>query len=372
MPQSNGPLGGLFRRRPTAPDSAATQDRPPLNPATTMVDAGIYVDGRRVASPKSFQEAFHALDDHPDGFAWLGLFRPSATVMNLLAKEFDLSPLAVEDTIIAHQRPKLERYGDTLFMVLRAAKYHDLQETVDFGEVHAFVGDRFVISIRHAESPDFSHVRSELEATPELLSAGPGVVMMRLLDVIVDEYMPVVRGIENDIEEIDAQVFTGNTGVGKRIYQLTREVIDFQRAVRPIGEICKGLRRDRLFTTASEDVRQHLRDIEDHSIVVSERTEAMRDALASVLTLHSTLQSQAVNEQMKEMSEAALKQGEDTRRIAAWAGVIFMPTLITGIYGMNFDRMPELHWALGYPLALVMMVVAAVVMYFIFKWQKWL
>lgn len=283
MPQSNGPLGGLFRRRATAPGSAVAQDRPPLNPATTMVDAGIYVDGRRVASPKSFQEAFHALDDHPEGFAWLGLFRPSATVMNLLAKEFDLSPLAVEDTIIAHQRPKLERYGDTLFMVLRAAKYHDLQETVDFGEVHAFVGDRFVISIRHAESPDFSHVRSELEATPELLSAGPGVVMMRLLDVIVDEYMPVVRGIENDIEEIDAQVFTGNTGVGKRIYQLTREVIDFQRAVRPIGEICKGALHHRVGGRAAAPPRhrgpldRRLRTDRSHARCLGKRAHAPLD-----------------------------------------------------------------------------------------------
>lgn len=375
MAESKARLG-LFGRGKTGATSQAPSDdhveRAARNPAHCIVDAGIYVDGRRVATPTTFDEAFRALKGTPDGFAWIGLRRPGAHEMAVLAKEFELNELAVEDTIIAHQRPKLERYEDTLFLVLRAAKYVDRRETVDFGEIHAFVGERFVITVRHADTPELESVRRELEANPEVLMQGPSIVLMRLLDVVVDQYMPVVYGIDNDIDEIDAQVFTGKGGVSKRIYQLTREVIDFQRAVRPVGAIITTLRHDRVFYRADDAMRQQLRDIEDHVIAVHERIESMREALVGVLNLHLALQSQASNEEMRKMSEASLKQAEDARRIAAWAGVLFVPTLVTGIYGMNFDNMPELHWNAGYPFSFVVMFLAALTMWIIFKIQKWL
>lgn len=370
------PLLGLFGRgKPEASQpspSAEPAEQAARNPAHCIVDAGIYVDGRRVATPTTFDEAFRALKDTPDGFAWIGLHRPGAPEMEILAKEFELNELAVEDTIIAHQRPKLERYEDTLFLVLRAARYVDRTESVQFGEIHAFVGERFVITVRHADTPELEPVRQELEANPEVLRQGPSIVLMRLLDVVVDEYMPVVYGIDNDIDEIDAQVFTGQGGVSKRIYQLTREVIDFQRAVRPVGAIITAMRHDRVFYRADDTMRQQLRDIEDHVMAVNERIESMREALVGVLNLHLALQTQVSNEEMRKVSEASLKQAEDARRIAAWAGVLFVPTLVTGIYGMNFDNMPELHWEAGYPLSLVVMFLAALTMWIIFKTQKWL
>lgn len=367
-----------LRLRPTvpSPDGPALEpiapDTAPRTAASCIVDAGIYVSGRRIATPGTFEEAFRLLDEHPEGFAWMGLYRPRHSDMSLLAEEFRLSPLAVEDTITAHQRPKFERYEDVLFLVLRAAQYIDRSETVDFGEVHAFVGDRFVVTVRHSETPDLTRVRQQLEGTPSVLAKGPSVVLLRLLDGIVDDYTPVAMGIENDIDEIETQVFTGSSRVSRRIYQLSREVIDFQRAVRPLKQIIEGVRGDRVFASAGERRRQELRDIEDHAIAMIERVDALRETLKGTLDLNISLQAQRQNEEISNMTAASLKQAEETRRIAAWAGVLFVPSLVTGTYGMNFHSMPELAWAWGYPFALVLMLVTGVGMYTVFKLKGWL
>ncbi len=367
-----------LRLRPTVPSPAGPAPEPvavdtvPRTAASCIVDAGIYVAGRRIATPGTFEEAFRLLDEHPEGFAWMGLYRPRHSDMSLLAEEFRLSPLAVEDTITAHQRPKFERYEDVLFLVLRAAQYIDRSETVDFGEVHAFVGDRFVVTVRHSETPDLTRVRQELEGTPSVLAKGPSVVLLRLLDGIVDDYTPVAMGIENDIDEIETQVFTGSSRVSRRIYQLSREVIDFQRAVRPLKQIIEGVRGDRVFASAGERRRQELRDIEDHAIAMIERIDALRETLKGTLDLNISLQAQRQNEEISNMTAASLKQAEETRRIAAWAGVLFVPSLVTGTYGMNFHTMPELAWAWGYPFALVLMLVTGVAMYTVFKLKGWL
>ena len=361
LPSPDGPA-----LEPVAPDTA------PRTAASCIVDAGIYVSGRRIATPGTFEEAFRLLDEHPEGFAWMGLYRPRHSDMSLLAEEFRLSPLAVEDTITAHQRPKFERYEDVLFLVLRAAQYIDRSETVDFGEVHAFVGDRFVVTVRHSETPDLTRVRQQLEGTPSVLAKGPSVVLLRLLDGIVDDYTPVAMGIENDIDEIETQVFTGSSRVSRRIYQLSREVIDFQRAVRPLKQIIEGVRGDRVFASAGERRRQELRDIEDHAIAMIERVDALRETLKGTLDLNISLQAQRQNEEISNMTAASLKQAEETRRIAAWAGVLFVPSLVTGTYGMNFHSMPELAWAWGYPFALVLMLVTGVGMYTVFKLKGWL
>ena len=339
---------------------------------SSIVDAGYYVDGARIASPTTFEQSFHLLDEHDTGFMWIGLYRPSHADMALLAEEFQLSPLLVEDTITAHQRPKFERYGDTLFLVLRAARYIDRTEEVDFGEVHAIVGDRFVITVRHSETPDLTRVRKELETTPQTLSMGPSIVLERLLDNIVDDYHPVLIGIENDIDEIETQVFSGSARVSRRIYELSREVMDLQRAVRPLKPILDSIRRDRVFLVAGEHRRQELRDIEDHAIHVNERVEVLRETLKGALDLNVSLQNQRQNEEVRNMTSASLKQAEDSRRIAAWAGVLFVPSLVTGTYGMNFTNMPELEWPFGHGFALLLMLSTGVIMYLVFKSKKWL
>ena len=343
-----------------------------MSASNSIVDAGVYLDGSRIATPTTFDEAFGLLAEHPQSFAWIGLYRPRHAEMALLAAEFGLSPLAVEDTIVAHQRPKVERYEDVLFLVLRAARYVDRTEVIDLGEVHAFIGDRFVVTVRHSETPDLTRIRRELEANPRTLAVGPSVVLLRLLDTIVDDYAPAVLGIENDIDEIDDQVFAGSTRVSKRIYQLSREVIDFQRAVKPLKQIIDGIRADRVFATAGETRRQQLRDIEDHAISVNERVEILRETLKGALDLNLSLQAQRQNEEVSQMTAASLKQAEESRRIAAWAGVLFVPSLITGTYGMNFDHMPELHWVFGYGFALALMLASGVGMYLFFKLKGWL
>ena len=340
--------------------------------STSIVDAGIYIDGHRVSTPTSFAEIFAALDAYPTGFAWAGLLHPSHEEMNLLAKEFSLSPLLVEDTVIAHQRPKFERYGDIGFLVLRAAEYQDRSETVTFGEIHALIGDRFVITLRHSLTPDLSMIRRLLEAHPASLKGGSTMVLLRLIDLVVDEYKPVVAGIENDVDEIESEVFGGSALVSKRIYQLSREVIDFQRAVRPLREIIADVRADPLLREATEQVLQDLRDIEDHAIVINDRVDALREALKGALDLNLALQTQRQNEEVTNMTAASLRQAEDSRKIAAWAGVLFVPSLVAGTYGMNFAYMPELNWPLGYAWGLGLMLFSGVAMYAVFKWRDWL
>ena len=211
----------------------------------SVVDNAIYIDGNRAVVPDSLDQTFEALHACPSGghsFAWIGMLRPDEAEIRAVAKEFNLHPLAVEDTINAHQRPKLEQYGDVLFVVLRPARYVDREEDVEIGEVHLFLGPDFVITVRHAAEPDLGEVRTRLEADPELLRQGSNAVLYAVLDKVVDDYGPVLDGLQNDIDEIEVQVFGGDPQVSRRIYQLSREVIDFQRAVDPLADLLDGLR----------------------------------------------------------------------------------------------------------------------------------
>src|SRR5215216_1097832 len=207
---------------------------------TMIVDNAIYVDGRRTVEPSSLRETSEAVRDQ-HGLAWIGLYRPTEEEFASVAGEFGLHELAVEDAIQAHQRPKLERYGNTLFVVLRPARYLDAPEEVEFGEIHVFVGEDFVITVRHGEAPALSEVRRRLEADLELLMRGPEAILYAIMDRVVDGYAPVVRGLENDIDEIEVEVFSGNPGVSRRIYELSREVIEFQRAIKPLAAILASL-----------------------------------------------------------------------------------------------------------------------------------
>ena len=321
-----------------------------------IVDNAIYVDGRRAAELYSLRETSEACRDR-QGVAWIGLYRPTEEEFASVAGEFGLHPLAVEDAIKAHQRPKLERYGQTLFVVLRPARYVDETETVEFGEIHIFVGVHFVITVRHAEALALDEVRQRLENDPELLRRGSAAILYGVLDRVVDDYAPVVAGLENDIDEIETEVFGGNPGASRRIYKLSREVIEFQRATQPLAGILKTLTEDETYDVDPE-VRRYLRDVQDHVLRVVERVEGFREMLNNILGVNLTL--------------VGLNQNDEVKKISAWAAILFAPTLIAGIYGMNFERMPELGWVFGYPFALALMVLVAVTLYLVFKRRSWL
>jgi magnesium transporter len=336
-----------------------------------LVDNAIYVDGQRTADPRSLEETYELLRDR-HGMAWIGLYRPDVAEIRSVAGEFDLHPLAVEDAIAAHQRAKLERYGTTLFTVLRPARYVDDVERVEFGELHVFTGQDFVVTIRHAEAPDLGRVRDRMEQAPALLRLGPEAVLYAILDQVVDEYAPVVAGLENDIDEIEDQLFKGDPAVSRRIYELSREVIEFQRATRPLLDMLTSLEAGFDKYKVDLELQRSLRDVHDHAIRIVERADSFRALLQNALTVQTTLVGQQQNDEMRSLTEASLAQNEEVKKISAWAAILFAPTLVGTIYGMNFDHMPELHWLLGYPLALALMLITSVTLYLVFKRRSWL
>ncbi|WP_104136578.1 magnesium/cobalt transporter CorA [Arthrobacter sp. ZGTC131] len=330
----------------------------------TIIDNAVYVNGLRSAEPENLEQTFETLAEH-GGMAWIGLYRPSETEMAAVADEFGLHELAVEDAISAHQRPKLERYGDNLFTVLRPARYRDDTETVEFGELHIFTGRNFVVTVRHAEMTGVGQVRRRLESRPDLLRHGPETVLYALLDQVVDDYAPVIAGLENDIDEIEDQLFSGDSTVSRRIYELAREVIQFQRAIHPLPAMMNQLKQGFEKYEVDTDLRLSLRDVEDHVQRVISRANSFRDLLQNALTLDGTLTANRQN-------EASAQQNEQVKKISSWAAIFFAPSFVAGIYGMNFDHMPELHWAYGYPMAMVLMAGTAALMYVIFKRKGWL
>lgn len=337
-----------------------------------MVQAVLYQDGVRVSSPATLADTFHELRDTPNGMAWIGLAGPTEEELLSLAAEFDLHPLAVEDAMEAHQRPKLERYGTTLFVVLRAARYLDAPEEVDFGELHVFVGPDFVITVRHGAAPDLSAVRHRMEEAPDLLKRGPEAVLYAILDAVVDGYAPVVAGVQNDIDEIETEVFSGDPEVSRRIYELSREMVEFQRATRPLVGMLHGLMAGFAKYGTDEELQRYLRDVADHVTQTSERVDGFRQALTEILTVNATLVTQQQNAEMRALAEAGFEQNEEIKKISAWAAILFAPTLVGTVYGMNFTHMPELHWVFGYPFAIALMAAVCTGLYVIFKRRDWL
>ncbi|MGW1213877.1 magnesium and cobalt transport protein CorA [Streptomyces sp. NPDC002499] len=379
-PGSRNPVKSAWRRALTPPQPPEAQPSPPSaepapqDPAEpdSIVQAALYRDGVRVSAPDSLADTFRELREQSFGMAWIGLARPTEGELLSLAAEFDLHPLAVEDALEAHQRPKLERYGDTLFVVLRAARYLDALEEVDFGELHVFVGPDFVITVRHGAAPDLSAVRQRMEETPELLKLGPEAVLYAILDAVVDGYAPVVSGVQNDIDEIETEVFRGDPAVSRRIYELSREMVEFQRATRPLVGMLHGLIAGFSKYDTDEELQRYLRDVADHVTHTSERVDVFRQALSDILTVNATLVTQQQNAEMRALAEAGFEQNEEIKKISSWAAILFAPTLVGTIYGMNFRHMPELHWALGYPFAIVLMAVVCTSLYVIFKRRDWL
>jgi len=336
-----------------------------------IVDNAIYVDGRRRATPVDLEQTFETLRDD-GGFAWIGMYRPAEAELQAVATEFGLHPLAIEDALTGHQRPKIERYGDTLFVVLRSARYLDAPEEVEFGEVHLFIGTNFAITVRHAESPDLGRVRKRLEATPELLRLGPQAVLYAVFDEVVDEFSPVIDGVQNDIDEIEDQMFEGHPSVSRRIYELAGETMSLQRATHPLPEMLAALERGYEKYDVDLELQRRLRDVLDHVLRVVGLVDGFRATLQNALSVQSTIVTQTQNEQMRRLSETAITQGEQVKKISGWAAILFAPSLVGAIYGMNFSNMPELRWELGYPLALALMLATSVTLYLVFKAKRWL
>lgn len=359
---------------PPADDPTTATPTPPEAPdaGDSVVQAALYRDGVRVATPSTLADTFRELREQRDGMAWIGLARPTEAELLSLAAEFDLHELAVEDAMEAHQRPKLERYGETLFVVLRAARYLDAPEEVDFGELHVFVGPDFVITVRHGAAPDLSAVRRRMEETPDLLKLGPEAVLYAILDAVVDGYAPVVSGVQNDIDEIETEVFSGDPEASRRIYELSREMVEFQRATRPLVSMLHALMAGFAKYGTDEELQRYLRDVADHVTHTSERVDGFRQALADILTVNATLVTQQQNAEMRALAEAGFEQNEEIKKISSWAAILFAPTLVGTIYGMNFETMPELKWAAGYPFAILLMAAVCVSLYFIFKRRDWL
>jgi magnesium transporter len=320
-----------------------------------IVDSAIYVDGRRSAS-RSLEGTHDACHDR-GGFAWIGLYKPTEEEFASVTGEFELHPLAVEDAVKAHQRPKVEHYGDAIFVVLKSARYLEDSRRVKFGEIHAFLGADFLVTVRYGEASALGDVRRSMENEPALLRLGPAAILYAIMDQVVDDYTPVAEGLENDIDEIETEVFGGNPRVSRRIYEVSREVLQFHRATQPLAEALEHLLRLEAYGLDGE-LRKYLRDVRDHTLRITEQVQSFRELLSSILSVNLTLVS--------------VNQNDEVKKVSAWAAILVVPTIITGIYGMNFERMPELAWRSGYPFALTLMVVLSVLLYGGFKRSGWL
>jgi magnesium transporter len=331
-----------------------------------VVDSAVYVEGLRRPGVVGLDDTYDVTRE-TGGIAWIGLYRPTRDELDSVAAEFGLHHLAVDDALKGHQRSKLERYGDTLFLALSTARYIDETETVEFGELHVFVGPQFVVTVRHAESPDLAHVRDRLEADAPLLAKGPEAILYAVLDEVVDEYEPVMAGLENDIDEIEDELFgeAEHEVLTRRIYDLSSEVIGFQRAVQPLTGIVDALQRGGPTYNVDPDLTHLLGDVLDHVTRAGERADAFRAMLDKALQVQSTLIT-------RRMTQVSVEQNEQIKRITSWAAILFAPTLVGTVYGMNFRYMPELQWVWGYPFALGLMALLGVGLYVVFKRKDWL
>jgi magnesium transporter len=322
-----------------------------------IIDCAVYEDGQRRNGRVDLHEAYQAC--HREGaWVWIGLYEPSENEFGSLQREFQLHELAVEDAIKAHQRPKLETYDDMVFVVLKTARYVDAKEVVEFGEILVFLGEDYIITVRHGKASALREVRHGMEADHELLGHGPGAVLHAIMDHVVDDYGPALAGLELDIDQVEEEVFSASrTNPAERIYHLKREVLQFVRATAPLLEPLERLAAGH-YGQVHPEVTTYFRDVNDHLLRVHETLEGMRDLLTSVLEANLT--------------QVGVRQNEDMRKISAWVAIAAVPTALAGIYGMNFQHMPELKWTFGYPAALLLMVIICSVIYWRFRKAGWL
>jgi len=293
-----------------------------------------------------------------DHFVWVGLHEPDEEVLKQIQIEFNLHDLAIEDAHNAHQRPKLESYGDTVFIVLRTAQMNKERHT-DFGETHFFVGANFIINVRHGSSISYKEVRSRCEDTPDLLSKGPAFALYAVMDSIVDQYFPVIEVLEQELIQVEEEIFgdkpTRNTT--QRIYMLKRELLEVKRAITPLIDICNRLMRFDI-KLVPDDTRPYFRDVYDHAMRINEMLDNTHDLVKAALEANFSLTS--------------ISQSEISKKFAGWAAIIGVPTMIAGIYGMNFEDMPELHWVYAYPVVITVTVCLCIILYIVFKRSGWL
>ena len=325
-----------------------------------IVDSALYRDGARVPLPCD-KDDLHAVRDATSGggdFLWVGMHEPTGEELDRVAAAFSLHPLAVEDALHAHQRPKLERYDDAVFLVLKTLWYVDEEDAVETGEINLFVGSDFVISVRHGEGTELHTARLDLEKETAVLGHGPSAVVYAICDRVVDSYEDVAHQLEVDVDEVEESVFSPTrTHDSRRIYVLKRELSEVRRAVNPLREPMKR------FATGSvpmitQDAAPFFRDVADHVIRVSETIETLDSLLSTAFDAH--------------LARISVEQNEDMRKISAWVAIAAVGTLVAGVYGMNFTNMPELHWRYGYFFALALMIGASVVLYRLFKKSGWL
>ncbi|MCX4096022.1 magnesium and cobalt transport protein CorA [Nocardia sp. alder85J] len=351
------PLSSLRNRR----KAEVPVPRVPVPTARAIVDCAVYVDGKRLPGRLLPAAALAEMRERQAGFVWVGLHEPDETQMAEVAATFGLHELAVEDAVQAHQRPKLERYDDTLILVLRTVKYlehprHGVSEIVETGEVMMFVAPTFVITVRHGDHTPLTGVRRTLEADPEHLALGPTAVLHAVADHVVDTYVEVAQALEDDVDRMEEDVFTPRSHIAvEEIYQLKREVVELRRAVAPLTVPLQLLSND---TALPKEIRRYMRDVADHHTVVSEHVRDFDEALSSLINAA--------------LAKVGVQQNTDMRKISAWAAMAAVPTMIAGIYGMNFQHMPELSWTFGYPLALIVILSICSVLFVVFRHNEWL
>jgi magnesium transporter len=321
-----------------------------------IVDMALYENGLRRPGEVDLEQMYEACRS-PECFAWIGLFKPTEAEFDSVRREFDLHELAVEDAVKAHQRPKLEIYGDSLFLVLKSARYKEETEEVELGETQIFVGEGFIITVRHGETK-LHDVRLGLEQRPDLLKLGQGAALYAIIDRVVDDYAPITEALEQDIRDVEAEVFSDSrTNPAERVYKLKREVLKLYGAFAPLVEPVDRLERG-AFRFIPDELGPYFRDVKDHLIRFVRQVDGFRELLTSVLTANLT--------------QISVRQNEDVRKISAWAAIIAVPTAIAGIYGMNFEHMPELGWTFGYPLVWLVILAACFLLYRNFKRVGWL
>ena len=326
-------------------------------PMEGVVACVAYAEGRRVRDVE-IPDISEALKE-PDVFVWVGLHDPAPELLRQIQMEFGLHDLAVEDAQVAHQRPKLEQYGDSVFVVLRPAILAPDQQRIELGETHLFVGPRYVVSIRHGDTPGYAAVRTHCESTPALLAKGPGFVLYAVMDFIVDHYFPVLDTLGDQLESLEDEIFseTFDRKTVQRIYDLKRNLVEVKRAVSPLVDVSNRLIRFDL-PLIPEDTQPYFRDVYDHAIRINEHVDTLRELLTGALEAHLSL--------------TAVNQNDAMKKLAGWAAIIGVPTMIAGVYGMNFKFMPELEWRYGYPAVMTGLLAACVYLYYRFKRSGWL
>ncbi len=326
--------------------------------ADAVVNCALYCRGSRRGGQLPLETALTSARALEDGFVWIGLHEPDSDSLQRVADEFGLHPLPVEDALHAHQRPKLEVYGDTLFLVLKTVHYLTDEELIETGELMLFVGPDFVVTVRHGSAGALQGVRADLEARPDLLAIGPAAVLYAVVDSVVDGYAPAAAALEEDVDEVENQVFSADSAQPtERIYKLKREVMEFRRAVEPLEPATTELAAGSV-PGVDPRIADFFRDVHDHVVRAHEQVSSMNELLDSALSSN--------------LAQVTMRQNADMRRISAYVAIAAVCTLVAGVYGMNFRQMPELSWAFGYPFALALMVGFSLLLYRGFKRNGWL